>query len=95
MSSPNTSVTTPTTAALAPRMTRRCGTAASVVRICPVVYSEAKTRTPRMPTARTGYSSQPRKIDATGSAGGLLVPSERAITTLPPTAVTAAMSNVQ
>ena len=66
ISSPASKVTAPRTAALAASTARRRGTAANVVRIRPVVYSELIASTPIAPNASSA-SPQPEKLLRTGS----------------------------
>jgi hypothetical protein len=65
MAVPAISETRPTTAALAARKVRRCGTAARLVRMSPVEYSEVMASTPRTPIASCPSSSPARLLPRT------------------------------
>jgi len=56
-SRPTVNVTAPVTAALAASTARRRGTAANVVRISPLPYSEVNTSTLKTVTGSTVYSA--------------------------------------
>src|SRR5215472_3139830 len=99
-STPTVNAAAPVTAALAASTARRRGTAANVVRISPLAYSEVNTSTLKTVTGSTVYSAKPRKLPASGSIG-LRWPEAGADAKLcatiavTPSVTTAAMSSVQ